>query len=119
MTPLRSCKEYLQDILDAVASARRFTTGMTYEQFVHDEKTRYAVVHALEMIGEAATRIPQPLKDAYPQVPWSQMMATRNRLIHGYWAVDSEVVWDTVFEDLPPLEPLIRRVLEQVSAGSD
>lgn len=46
-------------------------------------------------------------------------MATRNRLIHGYWAVDSEVVWDTVFEDLPPLEPLIRRVLEQVSAGSD
>jgi uncharacterized protein with HEPN domain len=92
---------------------------MTYEQFAQDAKTVFAVIHALEIVGEATKQIPQSVKNSYPEVPWRQMAGMRDKLIHDYSGVNLAVVWKTVVEDLPKLEPLIRHVLavEQILWG--
>ena len=103
--------DYLEDILDAIEKATEFIQGMTYEQFAQDAKTTFAVIRALEIVGEATKQIPQLVKDSYPEVPWRQMAGMRDKLIHDYFGVNLVVVWKTVIEDLPNLEPLIRHVL--------
>jgi uncharacterized protein with HEPN domain len=78
-----------------------------------DEKTLYAVVRALEIVGEAAKRIPQDIRDRYPQVPWRSMVGIRDKLIHDYVSVNLEVVWRTFTEDLPPLLLMIEHVIDE------
>ena len=108
----RSHADYLRDILDAVANARQFVAGMDYEQFARDAKTAFAVVRALEIIGEASKRIPPDVRTRFTNVPWREMSGMRDKLIHDYMGVNLRVVWQTVQEDLPALEPAVRRVLE-------
>ena len=113
MTPTRPYLDYLEDILDAMEKATAFIQGMTYEQFAQDAKTVFAVIRALEIVGEATKQIPQSVKNSYPEVPWRQMAGMRDKLIHDYSGVNLAVVWKTVIEDLPNLEPLIRHVLAE------
>jgi uncharacterized protein with HEPN domain len=111
MTSTHPYLDYLEDILDAIEKAMEFIQGMKYEQFAQDAKTVFAVIRALEIVGEATKQIPQSVKDSYPEVPWRQMAGMRDKLIHDYSGVNLAVVWKTVIEDLPKLEPLIRHVL--------
>ncbi len=83
---------------------------MTYERFAQDAKTVFAVIHALEIIGEATKKIPPFVRENYTKVPWRAMAGMRDKLIHEYF-VNLVVVWKTASEDVPNLEPVIRRIL--------
>jgi uncharacterized protein with HEPN domain len=110
--PERGYVSYLEDIFTAMGAAMRFTHGMTYEAFVADEKTVYATVRALEIIGEAAKRVPAEVRRRHPGIPWREMAGIRDVVIHEYDRVDLEVVWKTVRSDLPASEPEVRRAFE-------
>jgi uncharacterized protein with HEPN domain len=109
--PRRDVRDFVADILAAVEKAGTFVEGFDLATFAADDRTSYAVVRALEVVGEAAKRVPQDVRDAHPDVPWRAMAGMRDKLIHDYITVNLEVVWRTVTEDLPPLAPALRRVL--------
>lgn len=113
----RTYFDYLEDILDAIQKIRAFIGGVDYERFRQDDKTAYAVVHGLEIIGEASKRVPQYVKDAYPEIPWREMAGMRDKLIHDYFGTNLAVIWRTIWEDLPAMETLIRRVIEDSQSG--
>jgi uncharacterized protein with HEPN domain len=109
----REYEDYLRDILDAMEKAQRFIKNLTYEQFVEDEKTVFAVIRALEIIGEAIKNIPIAVSKEYPDVPWRDMAGMRDILIHDYFGVEMETVWLTVTEKIPEVKPLIQKILEK------
>ena len=113
MNQSRDCRDYLEDIRNAARKALQFVEGVAYEDFLADEKTVYAVVRALEIIGEATKRIPPDIRDRYPRIPWRSMAGIRDKLIHDYVGVNLEVVWRTLTEDLPPLLSTIERVIDE------
>ena len=117
MTPPRTSADFLEDIRAAAMKAQAFVAGMTYDSFAADDKTAFAVVRALELIGEAAKRIPQDVRDQNPDVPWRSMAGIRDKLIHDYTSVNLAIVWKTVMEDLPGLLPQIERIIQAGSAG--
>jgi uncharacterized protein with HEPN domain len=111
----RKVKDYLQDILTTIKLTERFLAEVTFTDFQNDFKTNFAVIRALEIIGEAVKYIPQELRDRYPQTPWKGFTGIRDKLIHGYFRVDLEIVWDTVQQDLPILHPVIVQMLRDLT----
>src|SRR5437899_1381394 len=99
----RQSAEYLHDIRTAAVKAVEFAASSSLEEFRADDKTVFAVVRALEIIGEAAKRIPDDVRQGHPEIPWRAMARIRDKLIHDYVSVNVEVVWKTVHEDLPVL----------------
>lgn len=108
----RSYRDYLADMLEAMTKARQFVEGMSFDQFSGDDKTVYAVIRALEIIGEAAKRIPAEVKAQQGSIPWREIAGMRDKLTHDYFGVNLTVVWKTVTEDLPALESGVRALLE-------
>jgi len=107
----REIGDYVQDIIDSMVKSMKFVEGMKYEAFIHDDKTIFAVIRAIEVIGEAVKNIPDEAKKEYPEIPWRDMAGTRDKLIHGYFGVDLKRVWKTVKEEIPPLKPLFEKML--------
>jgi uncharacterized protein with HEPN domain len=102
----------VRDILAAVANVERLTAGMDVEAFREHPSVLPATLYYLTVIGEAATRVPEALVVRHPAVPWADMRAQRNFIVHRYGEVDPDVVWDTLRNDIPALEPLLRAMLE-------
>jgi uncharacterized protein with HEPN domain len=100
----RDYRLYLDDILEAIGNIREYVTGLDYDAFARDKKTRDAVVRNLEVIGEAAGRLPESLRSADPEIEWRKIMNLRNILAHEYFGVSLPVVWDVVQNKLQPLE---------------
>ncbi|MEN6357794.1 MAG: DUF86 domain-containing protein [Armatimonadota bacterium] len=102
---------YLLDIVVAARKIVKFTDGVAREHFDADEVLQNAVMRLLEIIGEAARSISQNTKDVHTEIPWREIVGMRNRLIHHYFRVDVEKVWDTITNDIPTLimliEPLV------------
>ena len=109
----RELGDYIQDILEALGEVEDFTTGMQFEDFVEDKKTVNAVVRSLEVIGEATKKIPDNLRKKHSEIPWKRMAGMRDKLIHEYFGIDLEIVWEVVNNELPPIKPLIQKVLEE------
>jgi uncharacterized protein with HEPN domain len=108
MSP-RSWKERIEDILEAIAEIQEFTKSMSFEEFRGDPRTIKAVALDFVVIGEAAGHVPDDVAAAHPEIAWTLMRGMRNRLVHDYFGMDPEIIWDTVQNDLPPLvEPLKR-----------
>ncbi len=112
----RMWRERVQDILDAVEEIQQFTAQLDSERFQNDVKTVRAVELDFIVIGEAATAIPDQVQERYPAVPWHLMRGMRNRLVHAYFAVDEQVMWDTVQNDLPVLKLALTDMLDNLSA---
>ncbi len=112
----REMGDYVQDILEAIIEVKDFTAGMEPVDFVNDKKTINAVVRSLEIIGEAAKKIPDGMREKYPDIPWKSMAGMRDKLIHEYFGVDLDIVWEVINVELPPIKPLIQQVLEDVDS---
>jgi uncharacterized protein with HEPN domain len=109
----RAYDDYLHDMLENAEKALDFVGGMELDQFFEDEKTSYAVVRALEIIGEAARKIPEEVRASIPELQWREISAMRNKLTHEYFGINMKVVWRTVREDLPPLIDELSRFLKK------
>jgi uncharacterized protein with HEPN domain len=103
----REYADYINDIVDSVHAVEEFVRGMTFEDFASDRKTIYAVIRAMEVMGEAAKKIPEAVRSAHPAIPWKQMAGIRDKLIHEYFGVELDVLWKTIQEDLPSLKTAI------------
>ena len=113
MSSGRDFRDYLNDIRDSIEKIERFIEGMTLKDFEDDDKTFYAVIRAFEVMGEATKKIPKSFRNKYPKVPWSEMAGIRDKLVHDYFGVNLEVVWNTANRDIPELKPLISEILEK------
>ena len=104
--------DYVEDILDAMEKAEILIENVTYEQFEADFRINFAVVRALEIVGEATKRLPPMLREKYPGIPWREMAGMRDRIIHGYDTVDLRIVWDTTINRIAAVKPQVRQILE-------
>ena len=111
-TPL----DYLRDACEHMQRAHQFVAGMQYSSFVRDDKTNFAVVRALEIVGEATKNIPDDIRTRFPDVPWRQMAGIRDVLIHAYFGIDLEVVWKTATERAPETLVALSKALEILEA---
>lgn len=106
----RNIKLYLDDILLAIKKIEKYIKGKTFVKFQFDEKTIDAVIRNIEIIGEAANNIPLEIKKKNSGIPWKEMIGMRNKVIHEYFGVDKEVLWQTAKENLPNLKELVKKI---------
>ncbi|MBI5525990.1 MAG: DUF86 domain-containing protein [Deltaproteobacteria bacterium] len=111
MKSARTYVDYLRDILDAARKAEEFTRDVSFDDFKANDEKIFAVVRALEIVGEAVKKIPSAVRRRYPTIPWRDMAGMRDKLIHHYFGVDVAVVWRTVKDGLPPIHSAIRGLL--------
>lgn len=110
----RSSPELLKTILKCIDEIYDFTKGMTFEDFVLDTKTKYAVLRALEIIGEASNRLSKEVRQRYEEVEWGKIIRSRNLIIHEYEIVDYAVVWKIVTVHLAPLKNSLNKILSEI-----
>ena len=111
---IREYKDYLIDIIEAIDKIEQFTKAITFEDFKKDEKTIFAVIRALEVVGEAAKKIPVGARNRYKTIPWKQIAGMRDKLIHEYFGVNIQVIWKTIKEDIPLLKPIIKQMADDM-----
>ena len=106
----RDLRDYINDLVEACEDILSFTKGMSYSDFAGDKKTVNAVIRSLEVIGEATKKLPISLKDNYPDIPWRQMAGMRDKLIHEYFGVDKQMVWQAIEKHIPDILGLIKEI---------
>jgi uncharacterized protein with HEPN domain len=115
MSEKRHYLVFLDDILEGIEKAEDFTKGMDFREFAEDEKTVFAAIRAIEIVGEAVKRIPEEMKKQYPDIPWKEMAGMRDVLIHDYFGIDKKTLWRTIRKDIPAVKPKIRKVMKSAS----
>lgn len=109
---MRDYRLYLEDILKSADKVQRYTWGMSFDDFIADERTFDAVIRNLEIIGEAVLNIPKEVYECYPEVEWQKIGGLRNLLAHGYFKVKEAVIWNIVQNNVPPLREQIECILQ-------
>jgi uncharacterized protein with HEPN domain len=109
---MRRERLYLQDTLDACDMIQAFLEGMDASAFLAGELHKAATIQKLTVIGEAAARLSRPFREAHPQVEWRDIIAFRSIAVHAYFAVQWDIVWATVTDDVPPLRRQVMEILQ-------
>lgn len=109
----REWRFYLDDMIAFAEKVLAYSEGLDQQAFIAEGLNYDATVRNLELLGEAATHIPSEQRDAYPAIPWRQIIATRNRLIHGYLGIDNDTLWSIIRDDIPGLLPELRKLKKQ------
>ena len=105
---------FLEDISERIEKINSYTDGMSYEEFVEDDKTVSACIREIEVIGEATKQIPKDITDRFNDLPWSLMAKMRDKLIHWYFEIDEEIVWNVAKDKLPDIKIQIDSIIEDL-----
>jgi uncharacterized protein with HEPN domain len=105
---------FIEHIIDSIEKIEDFICNKTRDDFLVDVQLQDATIRRIEIIGEASKNISEEFKRQYPDVPWSEMARTRDKLIHGYFGVDLELTWEIIEYDLPDLKTKMDRILEEL-----
>ena len=106
---------YIQDMCEFSEKVLTYTKGLDQDAFVAEGPIYGATLRNIELIGEAATHIPNEVREAHPEIQWRQIIGTRNREAHVYLGLDDDVIWDIIRTDIPRLLPALRNLLETAS----
>lgn len=112
--PSKNPQAVLKDIQVNITLARQFTANLSFDEFVNDRKTVYAVIRALEIISEASRRLPDAIKKRYPNIPWQDIAGAGNIYRHDYEEVVETMIWQTIYNALPILEKAIQQELNNL-----
>ena len=107
----REWRFYIQDMIEFSEKVLSYTEGLDQDAFIADELTYDATLRNLELIGEAATHIPNEVRETYPDIPWHAIVGTRNRLAHSYLSISNNIIWTIIQDAIPKLLPELRNLL--------
>jgi uncharacterized protein with HEPN domain len=112
----RSLALLVEDLWESIEKIERYTEGMTQDSFQNDEKTTDAVVRNLEIIGEAAGRLPKEFTDRHSKIEWVKIKGLRNRIAHEYFGVDIQIIWQILEKDLPTFKASLKSIRSQLDS---
>jgi uncharacterized protein with HEPN domain len=110
----RDYRDFLEDIAQYAEKGRVIVADIDYDEFKSNEEKILTTIRVIEVIGESAKRILNSIRDRYPEVPWIGLARMRDKIIHVYFGVDTEVVWQTLQEDLPPLQESMKKIISDL-----
>ncbi|MBR4919199.1 MAG: DUF86 domain-containing protein [Bacteroidales bacterium] len=105
----------LEHIVMAIRNIEDFTQGMTYEQFLLDKKTLFATTYSIQIIGEAAYKLSKEFKAQHTELPWILMEKMRHVLVHDYYNIVPQALWDVITDDIPSIKPQILQLFDEIS----
>jgi uncharacterized protein with HEPN domain len=111
--PVREWLFYISDMIDFAEKVLTYTEDMNQFSFTASGISYDAVLRNLELIGEAATHIPETVRQSHPDIPWRRVIATRNRLIHAYLGIDNDIIWSIISDDIPPLLTALKQIKQE------
>jgi uncharacterized protein with HEPN domain len=106
----RSLELLVEDIWESIEKIERYIEGMTQDNFQSDEKTTDAVVRNFEIIGEAASRLPEDFTSRYSEIEWVKIIGLRNRIVHEYFGVDLQIIWQILKKDIPAFKASLKNI---------
>ena len=112
---MREYSLLLHDILQAAEAISDFTTGMSFEAFVDDDRTLSAVLYKFAVMGEATKLLPEQIRAEYPDIPWRSIAGLRDKVIHGYIGVDYELLWETITKKIPRVIEGLHNILDNAN----
>ena len=112
---MKRVESFLRHMLDSISDVLEYCEGMDRDAFMSDKKTQAAVIRNLEVLGEAAKNVPQDFRKKYPQIEWNKIAGTRDKLIHHYFGVELDIVFEVVEDELPELKAQLIDILNSIS----
>ncbi len=109
---MKKDEAYLKHILDAISDVEKFLKDVSEQEFLANKEKQYAVLRALEIVGEATKNLSAELKSTHTEVDWKNIAGMRDKLIHAYFGVNLPLVWETVKSDIPKLKSLIEKIIK-------